>query len=38
MSYYFVDLIASMRAIENPSLGEIAVQVQEKMKKVVENI
>lgn len=33
-----VDPIASMQAIQNPELGEIAVQVQEKMKKVVENI
>lgn len=33
-----VDPIASMSAIQNPELGEIAVQVQEKMKKVVENI
>jgi len=33
-----VDPIASMLAIKNPELGEIAVQVQEKMKKVVENI
>jgi uncharacterized protein (DUF302 family) len=33
-----VDPIASMLAIQNPELGEIAVQVQEKMKKVVENI
>jgi len=33
-----VDPIASMQAVENPGLGEIAVKVQEKMKKVVENI
>jgi len=33
-----VDPIASMLAIQNPELGEIAFQVQEKMKKVVENI
>jgi uncharacterized protein (DUF302 family) len=33
-----VDPIAFMSAIQNPELGEIAVQVQEKMKKVVENI
>jgi len=30
-----VDPVASMRAVENPSLLEIAKQVQEKLKKVV---
>lgn len=31
-----VDPIASMQAIDNPQLGEIAVQVQAKLKKVIE--
>src|SRR4030042_1173199 len=33
-----VDPIASMQAIENPELGEIATQVQAKLRKVVENL
>ena len=33
-----VDPIASMQAIQNSSLGDIAVQVQDKLKKVVDNI
>jgi uncharacterized protein (DUF302 family) len=33
-----VDPVASMRAIENPDLLEIAKQVQEKLKKVVLNV
>lgn len=33
-----VDPIASMQAIENPELGEIAVQVQVKLRKVIENL
>ncbi len=33
-----VDPIASMKAVENSSLGGIAVQVQCKLKKVFENI
>jgi len=33
-----VDPIASMQAIQNPDLGEIALQVQEKMKRVVEGV
>jgi len=33
-----IDPIASMMAVENDSLGEIAVQVQEKMKRVIENL
>lgn len=37
MSYYFSP-IASMQAIENPELGEIATQVQAKLRKVVENL
>ncbi len=33
-----VDPIASMQAIENPKLGEVAHQVQEKLKKVIESL
>ena len=33
-----VDPIASMSAIQNPELGEIACLVQEKLKRVVENV
>ncbi|MFN2291125.1 MAG: DUF302 domain-containing protein [Anaerolineae bacterium] len=33
-----VDPIASMQAIENPSLGEIAQQVQAKLRQVVERL
>jgi uncharacterized protein (DUF302 family) len=33
-----VDPIASMQSIQNPSLGEIAQEVQVKLKKVVESI
>jgi uncharacterized protein (DUF302 family) len=33
-----VDPIASMQAIRNPNLGEVAVQVQEKLKRVVEGL
>ena len=33
-----VDPVASMQAIENPKLGEIATQVQAKLRKVVENL
>ncbi len=33
-----IDPIASMQAIENPKLGEIATQVQAKLRKVVENL
>ena len=33
-----VDPIASMLAVENDKLGTIALQVQEKLKKVIENI
>lgn len=32
-----IDPIASMQAIKNESLGEIAVQVQTKLKRVIEN-
>jgi len=33
-----IDPIASMQAIENPKLADIADQVQAKLKKVVENL
>ena len=33
-----VDPIASMQAIENPALGQIATQVQAMLKKVVEDV
>ena len=33
-----IDPIASMQAIENPELGSIAVEVQAKLKKVIENL
>ncbi|MFQ5868293.1 MAG: DUF302 domain-containing protein [Candidatus Zixiibacteriota bacterium] len=33
-----VDPVASMKAIENPKLGELAQQVQGKLKKVVDNL
>jgi uncharacterized protein (DUF302 family) len=33
-----IDPIASMQTIENPELGEIADQVQAKLKKVVESL
>ena len=33
-----VDPIASMMAIENESLGDIAKQVREKLRKVIENL
>ena len=33
-----VDPVASMKAIENPKLGEIAQQVQAKLKKVIDNL
>lgn len=33
-----IDPIASMQAINNPELGDIAVQVQTKLKKVIENL
>lgn len=32
-----VDPIASMQAIKNEALGEIAIQVQEKLKRVIEH-
>ncbi len=33
-----IDPIASMQAIENPKLGEIAITVQSKLKKVIEQM
>ena len=33
-----IDPIASMQAIENPALGEVAGQVQEMLRKVVEGL
>jgi uncharacterized protein (DUF302 family) len=33
-----IDPIASMQAVENPSLGEIAVQIQAKLRKVIESL
>ena len=33
-----VDPMASMKAIENPNLGEIAAEVQAKLKKVIESL
>lgn len=33
-----IDPIASMQAVQNPNLGEIAEQVQKKLKKVIDNL
>lgn len=33
-----VDPVASMKAITNPELGEIAVEVQAKLKRVIDNL
>jgi uncharacterized protein (DUF302 family) len=33
-----IDPIASMQAIQNPSLGDVANEVREKLRRVVENI
>ena len=33
-----IDPIASMQAIQNPDLGEVANQVREKLRRVVENV
>ena len=33
-----IDPIASMQAIDNPSLGDIAREVREKLRKVIDNI
>jgi uncharacterized protein (DUF302 family) len=33
-----IDPIASMQAVDNPELGDVAQQVQAKLKKVIENL
>ncbi len=33
-----IDPIASMQAVQNPSLGEIALQDQAKLKEVIDNL
>jgi len=33
-----VDPVASMQAVENPGLGEVAVTIQEKLKSVIERV
>jgi uncharacterized protein (DUF302 family) len=33
-----VDPIASMQAIDNPSLGEVAQEVREKLKRIIESL
>jgi uncharacterized protein (DUF302 family) len=33
-----IDPVASMKAIENPKLREVAAQVQAKLKRVIENL
>ena len=33
-----VDKIASMQAVDNPALGEIATQVRDKLQNVISNI
>ncbi len=33
-----IDPIASMQAVKNPGLGEVALQVQAKLKKVIESL
>ena len=33
-----VDPIASMQAIQNPMLGDVATEVQGKLKKVIESL
>jgi uncharacterized protein (DUF302 family) len=33
-----IDPVASMQAIDNPGLGKIAVEVQKKLKKVIESL
>ena len=33
-----IDPIASMQAVNNPSLGKVAEQVQSKLQKVIENV
>ena len=33
-----IDPVASMQAIDNPDLGDIADQIQEKLKKVINSL
>jgi len=33
-----IDPIASMQAVDNPSLGEVAEQVRVKLQKVIESV
>ena len=33
-----IDPIASMQAVDNPALGDVAVEVQAKLKRVIENL
>jgi uncharacterized protein (DUF302 family) len=33
-----VDPIASMQAVQNPGLGKVAIEIQEKLKKVIDQI
>ena len=33
-----IDPIASMQAVQNPALGDVAVQVRDKLKKVIDNL
>ncbi|NQT27300.1 DUF302 domain-containing protein [candidate division KSB1 bacterium] len=33
-----IDPMASMQAVENPALGEVAREVQAKLKRVIDNI
>jgi uncharacterized protein (DUF302 family) len=33
-----VDPIASMQAVQNESLGSVAVEVRDKLKKVIDNL
>jgi hypothetical protein len=33
-----IDPIASMQAIQNPELGKIAIEVQAKLRKIIDNL
>lgn len=33
-----IDPISSMQAVENPGLGEVAQEIQGKLKRVIENL
>jgi uncharacterized protein (DUF302 family) len=33
-----VDPIAAMRSVENPDLGDVAIEVQQKLKSVIDNL